>query len=130
VSDQSLRELFRELREEPIAADSLARVRAGVRRGIAARRTRLFAFLALAPAALALIAFFALSPRQPAVAPWPLLPPRPITAPAILEQPREQEPIRRRTKSIAQRKRKEPEKPVLIRIETADPEVVILLVGN
>jgi hypothetical protein len=129
MSDESLRELFRELREEPMAADSLARVRTGVRSRIAARRTRFFAFLALAPVAMALIAFFALTPRRPSDVPWPPLPPL-VTAPAILDRTQEEAPSVPRTSSIARRKRKEPEKPVLIRIETPDPEVVILLVGN
>lgn len=129
MSDESLRELFRELREEPMAADSLGRVRAGVRRGITVRRRRFFALLALAPAAAAFLAVIAVTARQPLVAPR-LATPAPVTAPAILEQPPEQEPARPRVRAVAQRKKKEPEKPVLIRIETADPEVVILLVGN
>ncbi|HKD09708.1 MAG TPA: hypothetical protein VKB79_27630 [Bryobacteraceae bacterium] len=126
MSDESLRELFRELHDEPISADSLARVRAGVFRGIAARRKRVFAFLTLVPVTIAILLFFAPVPRRAPV----LTPPRPVIAPAILDQPREQEPVRPRMKSVTRRVKKDPEKPVLIRIETDDPEVVILLVGN
>ena len=129
MSDDNLHELFRELRDEPIAADSLARVRAGVSSGIAARRKRFFAFLAFATAAMVLLAVFGITPQQQFIAPKPA-PPTPATVPAILEQPREQEPVRPRTRSIARQGKRTPEKPVLIRIETADPEVVILLVGN
>jgi hypothetical protein len=129
MSDESLRELFRELHDEPVAADSLARVRAGVYRGIAARRKRFFAFGVFAAAAMAFVVLFVLTPPRRGVTPLPA-PPAPLTAPAILEQPREQEPVRPPTRSVARRKKKQPEKPVLIRIETDDPEVVILLVGN
>jgi len=129
MSDDNLRELFRELRDEPVAADSLARVRAGVYRGIEARRKRFFAFLALATAAMVFLAVFALTPRQRLAAPRPTSP-LPVTVPAIIEQPREQAPVRPQIRSVARRKKKQPEKPVLIRIETDDPEVVILLVGN
>jgi len=130
MSDESVRELFRELRDEPIAADSLARVRAGVYRRIAARRKRFFAFAVFAAAAMAFVVLFVLTPLRRGVAPPLPAPPAPLTVPAILEQPREQEPVRPPMRSVARRKKKQPEKPVLIRIETDDPEVVILLVGN
>ena len=129
MSDESLRQLFGELLDEPMAADSLARVRLGVYRGIAARRRRWFAFLAFATAAMVFLVVFALTPRQRFAAPQEM-PPQPFTAPAILEQPREPQAVLPRMRTVARRKRREPEKPVLIRIETADPEVVILLVGN
>ena len=129
MSDESLRELFRELRDEPIPADSLARVRTSVHRGIAARRKRFFAFGAFATAAMVFLLVFVLTPPRRGVAPPPT-PPAPLTAPAILGQPVEQERVRQPARSVARRKKKQPEKPVLIRIETDDPEVVILLVGN
>jgi len=129
MSDESLRELFRELHDEPVGADSLARVRAGVRRGIASRRKRWFAFLAFATAAVTFIAAFAFTPQQRTVTPRPPSP-VPVTVPAILEQPGAPEAVRPRMTTITRRKKRELEKPVLIRIETADPEVVILLVGN
>jgi len=129
MNHQEMRDLFREMREESIPADSLARVRAAVDQRIH-RKPWLSVWKIAAALVMAggiLVGFLSLRPMKPVQ--QPALPeiaqvlPRPeIPVPA--EQPvvRVARPRRARPRTV------EP-MPVSIRIETADPDVVILLVN-
>jgi hypothetical protein len=130
MKEQEMRELFREMRDEPVPADSLARVRAGVEQRIH-RKPWLSAWkiaAALVMAGFIVGAYFLLRPVKsvpieqaspPEVA--QVLPPAEI--PALPEIPARPAPRPKRV-------RLRPEAvPVSIRIETPDPDVVILLVN-
>src|SRR5579863_1376089 len=130
MTDQEIRDIFRDLRDEPVPADSLARVRLGLEER---RRRRLrWQIPALTLATVAVLMAIGLMDswplRRKAVLPavashtpvrppieLPVVSPRPVIAPAILTTPRRCE---------------QPAPAVSIRIETPDPDVVILLVGD
>lgn len=129
MSEDEIQDLFREMRDEPVPADSLARVRTNV-----AERTRRASRWSIAKWALACSAVIvagmlvqsgafvqkavhvSLSSSQ-SERPLPLLPAREPLRPAIRR-------VRRR------RKPEPPVQTVSIRIETPDPDVVIWLVGE
>jgi hypothetical protein len=129
MNDNDIRDLFREMREERVPADSLARVRLNVAHRVQrAAGWRIAAWVA-ACLVMAVAAFLmqsgslvrhvarstvAAGPQQPE-APLPLLPPRPAIRPAIRR-------LHARPAPMVQT--------VSIRIETPDPDVVILLVGE
>jgi len=133
MNENEIRELFREMRDEPVPADSLARVRAGVDQRIH-RRPWLSAWkiaAALVMAGCIVAGFVLLRPaRKPAPIERPVapeiaqvLPPVEIPAPPGV-------PVR----TAPRPKRAQPRPavegvPVSIRIETPDPDVVILLVN-
>jgi hypothetical protein len=131
MKEQEMRELFREMRDEPVPADSLARVRAGVEQRIH-RKPWLSAWkiaAALVMAGFIVGAYFLLRPVKsvpieqaspPEVA--QVLPPAEI--PALPEIPARPAPRPKRV-----RLRPVEAVPVSIRIETPDPDVVILLVN-
>jgi len=118
MTEEEIRGLFREMREDSVPADSMARVRMRVADRTAARRRRKLAALATAPLSVLVLAV-ALR-RSPAPPPIPVR-----IEPAVLRSEPPAQVVRR--KQVARRR---PKQPVLIRIETPDPEVVILLVGN
>ena len=129
MTEDEIRDLLREMREEPVPADSLARVRLRLGDRIQSRGDWKAKWVMVC-AVLALAALF-IQPRaairKPAKAPiaeytpdplpleLPRATPRMTVRPAIRR-------TRRRAESMSQ--------PVLIRIETPDPDVVILLVGQ
>ena len=123
MNEQEIRELFREMREEPVPADSLARVRARVDQ----RRRRVGPWkilAALAAAACIVVGILILRPGKPiqrVSAPEiaQVIPAAPveISVPPVPKARRVPRP--RRAEAV----------PVLIRIETPDPDVVILLVN-
>ena len=127
MNENEMREIFREMREEPIPADSLARVRMGVdrrRRQVAPRK-----LLAILAVAACLVAGWLFTPRKtvqhisaPVIA--QVMPPVEIPAPPEI-------PVRRapRSKRALPRPRPVEGVPVSIRIETPDPDIVILLVN-
>jgi len=124
MTEDEIRSLFREMREEPIPADSLARVRLGVDRRIGQRKWWKFAV----PLAIAgcIVAGFLLI--RPAKTPVRTLEPAPLE---IAQAPPPPEiPVRTapRPKRVRQPQRVEVV-PVSIRIETPDPDVVILFVN-
>lgn len=124
MTEGRLRGLLRELREDALPADSLARVRMRVAERTRARRHWKFAWLMVAPLCALAIIMAIRSPAPPTGGHQIEPPAVPKVEPAVIRsQPR---PLVRR-KQVARHK---PELPVLIRIETQDPEVVILLVGN
>jgi hypothetical protein len=130
MTEDEIRDLFREMREEPVPADSLAVVRLRLRDRIQSRGRRKFAAWVMA-CAFVMLAALVIQPRTairktatpPVAARQADAPPielpqaiPPLTVgPAIQRKPR-------RTGASSQ--------PVLIRIETPDPDVVILLVGQ
>ena len=132
MTENEIRDLFREMRDEEIPPDSLARVRLGVSERTQRRRSFGFWKIAATVATVACLVWVFSTPRRA----------QPIPARAPAEQvdarltpPPELPPIRR----VVHRRRK-PAPPVeptqiargaaLIRIETPDPEVVILLLGD
>jgi hypothetical protein len=119
MTEEDIRGLFREMREDSVPADSMARVRMRVSEQTAARRRWKLTVWVMAPLCLLILA---LALRSPPPHPRPL--PVPIERAIMRPEPPAQV-VRR--KQVARRR---PQRPVLIRIETPDPEVVILLVGN
>jgi hypothetical protein len=139
MKEEDIRELLRDMREDPIPADSLARVRLGVAVRVQANR-RFFlqdwrvstALTALVVVSVGLVVMRS-KPAQPA----PVQPPLPAVQalndhPPVVETPAPVRPAAKPVRHI----RKPPESPVeaggatLIRIETPDPDVVILLLGS
>jgi hypothetical protein len=132
MTEREIQDLLREMREEPVPADSLARVRAGVEQQIR-KRPSVFAWkiaAALAMAGCVVAGFLWLRTGKPvrveqAVAPEiaQVLPP--VEIPALPEIP-----VRPASRPKRARPRPAVEGvPVSIRIETPDPDVVILLVN-
>ena len=125
MTEEEMRSLFREMRDEPVPADSLARVRSGVEQRTVKKSWWKFA-VPLAVAGCVVAGFLLL---RPAKGPVPVEQPRaPETAQVLIPPP--ELPVRtaRRPKR-AQRPPRVEVVPVLIRIETPDPDVVILLVN-
>jgi hypothetical protein len=129
MTDDGLRELFREMRDEAVPADSMARVRTRVASRIARRRWLWAGGLGLIPvcALLLLMMFRTPAPVRREVAkhsrPPVIETTTPVVAPAVIRHPPRH--VRRRHVEQAAKTA-----PPTIRIETEDPNVVILLVGN
>ena len=127
MNEQEMREVFREMREEPVPADSLARVRMAVGERIHRRRWvspwKIAAALVMAGCIVAGFLFL-----RPVRTPVRTVEPVPLEI-AQVQSPQEI-PIR-----VAPKPRRVQPRPVeavprmLIRIETPDPDVVILLVN-
>ena len=124
MNDEDMRELFRAMREEAVPADSLARVRARVDQ----RRRRLggpWKVLAVLAAAACIVAgFLTLRPGKPVQPATPVeiaqaIPAAPVEIPVPPAPKVKRIPRPQRVQAV----------PVLIRIETPDPDVVILLVN-
>ncbi len=147
MNDQQLRDLLRDLRDQPVPAASRARVREAVTAGIT-RRPRAWWKPALLAAAAGVVAVIAVvgwetsdAPVPVAVAPPvavtstppPAPEPAPVVAPVPVPAPAPPKPAARPARPPAADP--EPEfittanPSMTIRIETPDPEVVILLVN-
>jgi hypothetical protein len=134
MNEDRIRELLRDMRDEPLPADSLARVRAAVdeRR---ASRSRVFSWklaAALAGALAIIVGVIAVSLRAPARV-EPAVPEavvQPVEAPLQAAPAPTPAPVHRAVRRVKQTPPAEPASNVVIRIETPDPEVVILLVGE
>ena len=130
MTEREIQDLLREMRDEPVPADSLARVRASVDQRIQ-QRPWLSAWkiaAALVMAGCIVAGFLWLKPAKPiqkVSAPEiaQVLPP--VEIPALPEVPvrRAPRPKRARPRPVVEGV------PVSIRIETPDPDVVILLVN-
>lgn len=124
MTEQEMRELFRGMRDEPVPADSLARVRMAVDR----RRRRVFpwkiaAILAMAGCVVAGFLFL-----RPVRMPVRTVEPAPLEIAQVGPPP--EIPVRAVPKPRRVRPRPIEAVPsMLIRIETPDPDVVILLVN-
>jgi len=127
MNEQEMRELFREMRDEPVPADSLARVRLGLEKRVNQPLGKIswWKFVIPPVAAGCIVAgFLLLRPAKTPVRSIEIAPPEiaeviPAPEPPVRVVPR---PRRVRPAPVAGM-------PVLIRIETPDPEVVILLVN-
>ena len=124
MTEEELRSLFREMREEPVPADSLARVRSGVEQRIGRRNWWKFA-VPLALAGCAVAGFLLLRPvKAPVIVEQPSAPVVAQVLPAVETPARPApRPKRARPRPVVEGV------PVSIRIETADPDIVILLVN-
>ncbi|MES1262192.1 MAG: hypothetical protein ABUS49_10685 [Acidobacteriota bacterium] len=135
MREEDIRGLFREMRDEPVPMESLVRLRAGVAERTRPRMWRWwrFAALLLIPACIALLAvlFHPVATVPPAKAPAiARQPPAPVEMPLV--SPERIDTVRRLTHHRVARPRRteQPEAPAVIRIETPDPDVVILLLGD
>lgn len=131
MNEDRIRELLREMRDEPAPAGSLRRVQAGVSQRIAASSHRGAAWrVALALAAGVVFAVLLLRPPKPQSVPESVAlapaarPPEPESTPVAVK-PAPPKPAIRRV-----RKPPSPDGGAIIRIETPDPDVVILLIGE
>lgn len=131
MTEDQLRELFREMRDEPVPPDSQARVRMAVAARTASWPERLRKYwkpaaLILAPAAVILLVTLN---RQPTPVD---LPAAPVVAAKMLPAEPTATPPPARIVRVRHRVAKShvAEAATSIRIETEDPDVVILLVGG
>jgi hypothetical protein len=128
MTEREIQALLREMRDEPVPADSLVRVRVGVEQRIGVRNWWKFA-VPLAVAGCVVAGFLLL---RPAKAPLPIeQPSAPVIAevlppPEVPIQPAQTVP---RPKRVRPRPQRVEVVPVSIRIETPDPDVVILFVN-
>lgn len=143
MNEERIRELLREMRDEAVPADSLARVRMGVESRATRSRARQQAVAAkawgaLAAAAVAVlvlaIAVWRHKPAQIETLPAPEIA-QAVPAQAVPPVPEPREPVPVRRHAVQRAARTIPVRPVAakaaeIRIETPDPNVVILLVGD
>jgi len=132
MTEDKIRELFREMRDEPVPADSRARVRMAVAERSQSWQERLRRYwkipaIILVPVCAVLVA---LSMREPAriVLPPPVVvreaePIAPVQTPAVT-------PPVVRVRHRVVKKVRPAEAATLIRIDTPDPDVVILLIGG
>lgn len=134
MTEDRMRQLFREMREEPVPADSLARVRMAVAERTAARSRWLWRVIpALALAACAVLAVFvARTPDVPAAPVVAAVRPGNPLAGYTPPQPRPHVPPTVAPPAVARLARKPVQRgpEVVVRIETSDPDVVLLLVGD
>jgi hypothetical protein len=137
MNDDQMRDLMREMRDEPVPADSLARVRMAVSERVAqpVRRPFWMRWQVLA-AAMVAVALLAVILRQPANVPAPPVivakqEPRPVTPqpppPVVVEPVQKPKPVRLpQAKAQPKPQKTDP----LIRLDTPDPNVVIFLVAD
>jgi hypothetical protein len=134
MNEQEIRNLLREMRDEPVPVDSLVRVRLRVDDGIRRRARWRIGAWAMACASVLLAALFAwrgMEVRevvQVGSEPLPIVRSekvRPEELPLAITRPAVRPAIRRRPHPIV----REPQS-LVIRMETADPDVVILLVSE
>ena len=128
MTEREIQDLFREMRDEPVPADSLARVRLGVEKRTG-KRSGWKWVVPLALAASVVAGFLLLRPVK---TPVPVEQPSTPVIAQVLPPP--ELPIQTtRTAPRPKRVRPRPQRvevvPVSIRIETPDPDVVILLVN-
>lgn len=124
MTDGEIRGLLRELRDEPVPADSMARVRARVERRTAARGWWGWIWVP-AVAVVVLVTMVLLWQRPVAVRPMVAQAP-PLTAAAVEVKPLVEGP--KAAKVARPRQRLPAVSSAAIRIETADPDVVLILV--
>ena len=128
MTEREIQDLFREMRNEPVPADSLARVRLGVEK----RTGKRSGWKWVVPVALAACVVAGFLLLRPAKAPLPVEQPRaPEIAQVVIPPP--ELPIRTAQTAPRPKRVRRPQRvegvPVSIRIETPDPDVVILFVN-
>jgi hypothetical protein len=132
MTDDQMRGLFKEMRDEPVPADSLARVQLKVDERVSPSPRRSMWWWRLAAAALVVVFTLGLlwkTPQAPLIA---TKPPNPVETakverPAVADPPVVRPARPRRVEPAAQ---PTPPGAVAIRIETPDPDVVIILLGD
>jgi len=139
MSEEELRELLREMRADPIPVNSLARVRISVAQRVRNRRRwRGSAALSLAAVSVAVLVIIFLPIAQPPHTNTNLVVRRAEPSVTTEQQPTQprvlraaNRPVRRhlaRPQGVVSEMHKENGNPILIRIETQDPNILILLV--
>jgi hypothetical protein len=128
MTERHMQNLFREMRDEPVPQDSLARVRLGVEQRVGRKSWWKFAV----PLAMAGCVVAGLLLLRPAKAPLPVeQPATPEVAQVVIPPP--ELPIRTVQAAPRPKRVRRPQRvegvPVSIRIETPDPDVVILFVN-
>ncbi|MDP9171540.1 MAG: hypothetical protein M3N54_13055 [Acidobacteriota bacterium] len=131
MTDDEIRGLFREMRETPVPADSLVRVRSGLESRMGRRRWWKLAAWVAAPAVVLLAGVvFRPAPVVQRAAPEAVIAHR-VDPPqtAVNEMPRTapRHSIHRARRTLPSPK---PTVPIVIEIETPDPDVVIRLIGE
>jgi hypothetical protein len=131
MTDDEIRNLFEEMRQDPVPADSLVRVRSRLQDRVRRRtawRVAMFAIPVLAALAIAILLPTS-APVHHVTAPRPVAQSHEMqpSEPSVALAPPQVRPAIQTTRRKA--KRQAPEF-ASIRIETPDPEVVILLVAN
>ncbi len=130
MNEQEIRSLLREMRDEPVPVDSLVRVRLGLDDRIRRRARWRVGAWAMACASVLLAAVFAWQGMQVREVAQGGVEPLPIVRsenpqPEVLSPPAVRPAIRRRPRRVIRESQS-----VVIRMETADPDVVILLVSE
>lgn len=136
MTEDDVRKLLRDMRDEPVPAGSLRNVRLAVARRTKKRPAIWWRAAAMLAAAACLL-FLLLPARKPEVVAKPPGPvpvahrqpqPAKVLAPTTAPAPILVQPVRQPRRAV--RKPAAPQPGVLIRIETPDPDVVILLIGD
>jgi len=136
MTEDRIRELLREMHDEPVPADSLARVRVSVGERMQRRSHARWIWLpwSIAAVAVAIVCVgMVLLPRKPAPVQkaGPAVVREQSIAREVMSPPKVVKPAGyRRANKLSVKPSPPPADPVLIRIETPDPDVVILLVGD
>ena len=137
MKEDQLRELFLEMRDEPVPADSQVRVRMAVAERTHSWRERMRRYWMVAAVlvpALAVMTLAVWRPAQPVAVPLAAAKPtavKPVEPDVAVETPAVLPPrVVRVRHRIVKLPARQSEAAVLIRIETPDPDVVILLVGG
>ena len=132
MTEDDIRAVLRDLRDEPVPADSRARVRAAVTKRTGSHRLLRWlwvSFAAAAAAAAMAAAIFAtvwLRPLNQPIAPLAIAVLTPVS-PAIAKS---KVNVAVRPKLPIERRHAVKKSDVEVRIETADPDIVILLVAE
>lgn len=132
MTEDQIRELFREMRDEPVPPDSQARVRMAVADRIRNRRRWWIAAAAvLVPVCMLVAVLFPRSAKIPAAPPAVV---KPVPVEVTTDSPPVENPpprvLRARRRVVKPRHETVTNAASLIRIETDDPNVVILLIGG
>jgi len=144
MNEDQIRELFREMREEPVPADSQARVRMEAARRITEIQKvwswwRWGAVAAAAACAVLVVVMVKQRPQVPpappvaSIKPVPVAPPRAIAAakpPTRTRKARPEAMARTERQGVRAKAADSVASNVVMRIETPDPNVVILLIGD
>jgi hypothetical protein len=136
MNEDEIRGLFQDMRDDPLPADSLARIRAKVERRTLKPVVWLWPRWALAGGAVLAAAVFCLLTWKDAPPPLvsgraaPPLEASRAVAPSAPLASKKQVAVRRHAPARTVRRVEKPKDGILIRIETPDPDVVILLLGD
>jgi hypothetical protein len=132
MTEDEIRKILHEMRDEPVPVDSLVRVRAAVAQGQSVKaRLPWFAAIAVAAALAALVVMFRAEPLHQPAAPAT----RPVMSEAKPPLPAATVAPEVRRVAVARKPKARPiAKPegehLVVRIETEDPDVLILLIGD